>query len=38
MLPAERDNLAEILRLYDETGYSQIMVEPVPMEKFLPTG
>ena len=29
----ERDNLAEMLRLYDETGYSQIMVEPVPMEK-----
>lgn len=28
-----RDNLAEMLRLYDETGYSQIMVEPVPMAK-----
>ena len=29
----KKDNLAEMLRLYDETGYSQIMVEPVPMEK-----
>lgn len=28
-----RDNLAEMLRLYDETGYSQILVEPVPQEK-----
>jgi UTP--glucose-1-phosphate uridylyltransferase len=27
------ENLAEMLRLYDETGFSQIMVEPVPMEK-----
>ncbi len=27
------DNLAEMLRLYDETGISQIMVEPVPLEK-----
>ena len=29
----EEDNLSEMLRLYDETGISQIMVEPVPMEK-----
>ena len=29
----KRDNLAEMLRLYDETGISQIMVEPVPMDK-----
>ncbi|PID49719.1 MAG: UTP--glucose-1-phosphate uridylyltransferase [Proteobacteria bacterium] len=28
-----RDNLAQMLQLYDETGISQIMVEPVPMEK-----
>ena len=27
------DNLAAMLELYDETGYSQIMVEPVPMNK-----
>ncbi len=27
------DNLAAMLDLYDETGYSQIMVEPVPMQK-----
>jgi len=27
-----KDNLAEMIRLYDETGESQIMVEPVPME------
>ena len=27
------DNLAAMLELYDETGYSQIMVEPVPMQK-----
>ncbi|MBU1725104.1 MAG: UTP--glucose-1-phosphate uridylyltransferase GalU [Gammaproteobacteria bacterium] len=27
------DNLAAMLNLYDETGYSQIMVEPVPKEK-----
>lgn len=29
----QEDNLAEMLRCYDETGISQIMVEPVPMEK-----
>ncbi len=29
----QRDNLAEMLRLYDDTGISQIMVEPVPMDK-----
>lgn len=29
----KKDNLAEMLRLYDETGISQIMVEPVPQEK-----
>ena len=28
----EKENLAEMLRLFDETGESQIMVEPVPME------
>lgn len=28
-----KDNLAAMLDLYDETGYSQIMVEPVPMSK-----
>lgn len=28
-----RENLAAMLNLYDETGYSQIMVEPVPMDK-----
>jgi UTP--glucose-1-phosphate uridylyltransferase len=28
-----KDNLAAMLELYDETGYSQIMVEPVPMSK-----
>ena len=28
-----KDNLAAMLELYDETGYSQIMVEPVPMNK-----
>ncbi|MDD5393906.1 MAG: UTP--glucose-1-phosphate uridylyltransferase GalU [Thiothrix sp.] len=28
-----KENLAEMLRLYDETGFSQVMVEPVPMEK-----
>lgn len=28
-----KDNLAAMLDLYDESGYSQIMVEPVPMEK-----
>ncbi|MDQ5769607.1 UTP--glucose-1-phosphate uridylyltransferase GalU [Thiothrix subterranea] len=28
-----KDNLAAMLELYDETGYSQIMVEPVPMKK-----
>lgn len=28
-----RDNLAKMLNLYDETGISQIMVEPVPMEQ-----
>ncbi|QLQ31269.1 MAG: UTP--glucose-1-phosphate uridylyltransferase GalU [Candidatus Thiothrix singaporensis] len=28
-----KDNLAAMLELYDETGFSQIMVEPVPMEK-----
>ena len=28
-----QDNLAEMLRLYAETGESQIMVEPVPMEE-----
>ncbi|EIJ33028.1 UTP--glucose-1-phosphate uridylyltransferase GalU [Thiothrix nivea] len=28
-----QDNLAAMLELYDETGFSQIMVEPVPMEK-----
>lgn len=28
-----KDNLAEMIRLYDETGESQIMVEPVPMEE-----
>ncbi|MGL4184752.1 MAG: sugar phosphate nucleotidyltransferase, partial [Thiotrichaceae bacterium] len=27
-----KENLAEMLRLYDETGYSQVMVEPVPTE------
>ncbi|WP_284243426.1 UTP--glucose-1-phosphate uridylyltransferase GalU [Thalassotalea insulae] len=27
------ENLAAMLRRYDEVGYSQIMVEPVPMEK-----
>lgn len=27
------ENLAAMLSLYDETGYSQIMVEPVPMHK-----
>ena len=27
------DNLAAMLELYDETGFSQIMVEPVPREK-----
>jgi UTP--glucose-1-phosphate uridylyltransferase len=27
------DNLAEMLRLYDETGISQILVEPVPKDK-----
>lgn len=33
-----KDNLAEMLRLYDETGYSQVMVEPVPMEKVASYG
>lgn len=28
-----KDNLAAMLDLYDETGFSQIMVEPVPREK-----
>lgn len=28
-----QDNLAAMLELYDETGFSQIMVEPVPMNK-----
>jgi UTP--glucose-1-phosphate uridylyltransferase len=28
-----KENLAEMLRLYDETGFSQIMVEPVPQNK-----
>ncbi len=28
-----KDNLTAMLDLYDETGYSQIMVEPVPMSK-----
>ncbi|UOG91074.1 MAG: UTP--glucose-1-phosphate uridylyltransferase GalU [Candidatus Thiothrix sulfatifontis] len=28
-----KDNLSAMLELYDETGYSQIMVEPVPMDK-----
>ena len=27
-----KENIAEMLRLYDENGESQIMVEPVPME------
>ncbi len=27
------ENLSAMLRRYEETGYSQIMVEPVPMEK-----
>ncbi|MBU0654681.1 MAG: UTP--glucose-1-phosphate uridylyltransferase GalU [Gammaproteobacteria bacterium] len=29
----QSDNLAAMLSLYDETGFSQIMVEPVPKEK-----
>ncbi|MBJ6611547.1 MAG: UTP--glucose-1-phosphate uridylyltransferase GalU [Candidatus Thiothrix moscowensis] len=29
----KKDNLAAMLDLYDETGFSQIMVEPVPREK-----
>ncbi|HRJ52971.1 MAG TPA: UTP--glucose-1-phosphate uridylyltransferase GalU [Candidatus Thiothrix moscowensis] len=29
----KKDNLATMLDLYDETGFSQIMVEPVPREK-----
>lgn len=29
----KKDNLAAMLELYDETGFSQIMVEPVPKEK-----
>lgn len=28
----EKENLAEMIHLFDETGTSQIMVEPVPME------
>jgi len=28
----EKDNLAEMISLFNETGVSQIMVEPVPME------
>lgn len=28
-----KDNLAAMLDLYDESGYSQVMVEPVPMDK-----
>lgn len=28
-----KDNLAKMMRLYEETGASQIMVEPVPMEQ-----
>ncbi|MFN3786235.1 MAG: UTP--glucose-1-phosphate uridylyltransferase GalU [Thiothrix sp.] len=28
-----KTNLAAMLELYDETGFSQIMVEPVPMDK-----
>lgn len=29
----QTENLSEMLRLFDETGISQIMVEPVPMSK-----
>lgn len=28
-----KDNLSAMLELYDDTGFSQIMVEPVPMDK-----
>lgn len=28
-----KDNLAAMLDLYDETGFSQVMVEPVPLDK-----
>lgn len=28
----EKENLASMMRRFDETGFSQIMVEPVPME------
>ena len=29
----EKENLSEMMRLFEQTGESQIMVEPVPMEK-----